>query len=118
MHVTAIPPFFVLISCRESPNSDSTVRLVWAPALQAVSPSRSDHPLLRIFDAAVEAGLRRLAVEGEREVAERVGRVRGPVVHRLRPQRLQLVVASVDPDWFLISRAHSDVTPLHNFQTK
>ena len=73
-------------------NSDSTVRLVWAPALQAVSPSRSDHPLLRIFDAAVEAGLRRLAVEGEREVAERVGRVQGPVVHRLGPQRLQLVV--------------------------
>ena len=58
---------------------------------------------------AVE-GERDLAVEGEREVAERVGHVRSPVVHRLGPQRLQLVVASVDLDWFLISRAHSGVT--------
>ena len=43
-----------------------------------------------------KTGSRRLAVEGEREVAERVGRMRGPVVHRLRLQRLQLVVVSVE----------------------
>jgi hypothetical protein len=36
--------------------------------------------------------VRRPAVEREREVAERIGGVRGPVVHRARTQRLQLVV--------------------------
>jgi hypothetical protein len=36
--------------------------------------------------------VRRLAVEREREVAERIGGVRGPVVQRARAQRLQLVV--------------------------
>jgi hypothetical protein len=39
-------------------------------------------------------------------------------VHRLRPQRLRLVVASVELDWSLIGRAHSGVTPQNNFQTK
>jgi hypothetical protein len=29
-----------------------------------------------------------------------------------------VVVASVELYWFLISRAHSDVTPQNNFQTK
>jgi hypothetical protein len=36
--------------------------------------------------------VRRPAVEREREVAQRIGGVRGPVVHRARAQRLQLVV--------------------------
>src|SRR5262249_12925560 len=61
-------------------------------AAQGELASRSHHPQLRILDKAMETGLRRLAVEREREVAERVGRMRGPVVHRLGPQRLQLVV--------------------------
>ena len=46
--------------------------------------------MLRIVDAPVEPRADRLAVEREREVAERIGDVRGPVVHRA--QRLQLVV--------------------------
>ena len=40
----------------------------WLPVRPELA-LRSHHPHLRIFDAAVEAGLRRLAVEGEREVA-------------------------------------------------
>jgi hypothetical protein len=48
--------------------------------------------VLRIVDAPVEPRADRLAVEREREVAERIGDVRGPVVHRARAQRLQLVV--------------------------
>jgi hypothetical protein len=36
--------------------------------------------------------VRRLAVEREREVAERIGAVRGPVMHWARARRLQLVV--------------------------
>jgi hypothetical protein len=40
----------------------------------------------------MESVQQRPAMERQREIAKRIGRVRGPVVHGLRPQRLQLVV--------------------------
>ena len=57
-----------------------------------ISGRASRHSLLRIFDPAVKPALRRAAVERHGEIAKRVCRVRGPVVHRMRAQRLQLVV--------------------------
>jgi len=52
----------------------------------------SHHAVLRIVDAAVEAASPALAVERQGEVAEGVGGVRAPVVHRVRAQHRVLVV--------------------------
>jgi hypothetical protein len=60
---------------------------------------RSHHTLLRIVDAAIEASVRRPAVEREREVAERIGGVRAPVVHRARPQRLQAFIQDFEAQY-------------------
>ena len=52
----------------------------------------SHHALLRIVDVAVEAAGAGLAVERHGEVAERVGGVRAPIVHRVRAQDRALMV--------------------------
>jgi hypothetical protein len=49
-------------------------------------------PRLAAYIRCGDRSLSASPVEREREVAERIGGVRGPVVHRARPQRLQLVV--------------------------
>jgi len=48
----------------------------------------SHHAVLEIGDPPVEAAAAGLAVEAHGEVAEGVGGVRGPVVHRMRPQHV------------------------------
>src|SRR4029453_2103506 len=51
---------------------------------------KSFDPVRRVWDPPVKPALRRPAVERHREVAERVGRVRGPVVHGRSACSLQI----------------------------
>src|SRR5262245_58063178 len=56
------------------------------------APKSSRDAVLRIGNPPVKPALPRPPVERHGEISERVGRVRGPIVHRMGPQRLQLVV--------------------------
>ena len=81
-------------------------------AERAAKPILHD-PEPGIFEAAVEVGPRRLAVEREREIAKRIGGVRGPVMQRARPQHLELlvVVGSVELQGVDAARAFGRVEP-------
>ena len=75
--------------------------------------NHSHHAVLGIGDAPVEAAPAGLAVEAHGEIAEGVGGVRGPVVHRVRAQHRVLVVVlgAVEGERIDAARAFAGVEP-------
>ncbi len=59
---------------------------------RSLMPPALRHPDPRIHEPPIERGRGRAAVDGHRQVAERVGGVRGPVVHWARAEHAQRLV--------------------------